>query len=625
EVYEVYENYIIVKSNHRYLVYIEDSEGLKPGSIIKIYGEYKYYDSYNIIHNFDYKTYLKSKNIIAIIESNKVIKLRNKFNIRIIRHNIKNYLEDNYNSVSNYLKMFIIGEKNDLDSEILEKSNKIGISHLFAISGMHLALIVLFLNKLINLFYFKKETYNMIIYLFIIGYIIITGFSISIIRAGLLTLSLIYIKNKRLLFSRSDLLTFSFLFLVIINPYTIYNIGFQFSYLIAFSLLLIKTNITNKDRLLQFFKIGVIANLFSLPIILEMNKEFGIMNIFVNVIFIILVGYILLPGAFIVLLMPNIAYLYKYFLINFEYLVYYIEKYNYYISFNFSNSLFKFLYWLLLILVIIFLNSKKKYYFLTAIITFVFIAGNFRYIPKTSFVRILDVNQGDAIHLFDNGCNILIDTGNEDKYNHLINYFLGSNIRNIDKLILTHKHKDHYGEIDDIISNLKIKELYVNKYYKDVSYKKQKVLKEGDIVKCKNIKLLVLNSNNNLTNENNNSIVLYGKIGNEYWLFTSDIEEKIEIALINKYNIKVDHLKVSHHGSFSSNSKIFLENIKPENAYISVGNNKYGLPDSRIINRLKDLNINIHITNKNGSITVYYFYDWQFLEYYIDRKRLFKI
>lgn len=625
EVYEIYDDYIIIKSKHKYLVYLEDNKDLKPGSIIKVSGIYYNYDSYNIVHNFDYNRYLQSKNIIGIIDAENISKIDETFNIRIIRYKIAKYLDNNFKLTSSYLKMFVIGNKTDIDSDVIEKSNKIGISHLFAISGMHLALIVGFLNKFMQLFYLRRKTYNLIIYLFISLYIIITGFSIPIIRSGFLMAAIIYVKKNNLVLTRSDVMAFSYLVFVIINPNIIFNIGFQFSYIIAYSILFSSSFINNNEKIKQIFQLGFIATLFGLPIFLEMNKEFGLLNIFVNVIFVIIVGYILLPGAFLVIIFPKFNYIYTDIIKYFEILLKDIENINVYISFNIINPFFKLGYWILLVLTIMRLKTEKQYRYVSILLCFILIIGNFSYIPKISFVRILDVNQGDAIHLHNYGCNMLIDTGNSDEYNHLINYFLGSNIRELDNVVLTHKHIDHYGEINDIISKIKVKKIYVNNYFPEIPIDKQIILEVGDTIHCNNIELLVLNGDNQLSNENNNSLVLYGKIGNESWLFSGDIEADIETKLINNYNIKVDQLKLSHHGSFSSNTEEFLKKIKPKNAYISVGENAYGLPDERVINRLKNLDVDIHITKESGTITIYYFNNWQYTEYYYESKKHFRI
>ncbi|MCF7923826.1 MAG: DNA internalization-related competence protein ComEC/Rec2 [Candidatus Izimaplasma sp.] len=620
EVNEVFDKHIIIKNKNKYIVYFENTKNLKPGMIINIEGTYIENDAYNIIHTFNYNLYLKSEGIKGVIKADKITYIHNEFNLKIFRFQIEKYLEKEYSSISGYLKMFLIGNKEDLSPEIYEKSNKIGISHLFAISGMHLALIVGFINIILNFFYLKKSTYNIIIYIFLFCYTLITGFSISIIRASLLIASLMFAKQNNYIVSTSDLLSFSFIFLLIINPYYIFNIGFQFSYIIAFTLVLNRMMIKNKERIKQIFIVGLFANLISLPIILEMNKEIGLLNIFLNVFFVIIVAYLLLPGAFIVLLIPGFSSIYLKLTIFLEQTIEYLDRLNYYLSFNFTNTFIKLSYWVLLFWLIVYINKRKKYQYLILLFIFMLFFGNISYIPNLSFVRILDVNQGDAIHIHSGSCNMLIDTGNDDNYDNLINYLNGSNIRKLDSLVITHNHIDHYGETNDLIEEMDISKIYVNKKLNAINANNQIVISKDEYIKCGKSNFIVLNSNNNLLNENNNSIVLYGKVGSDKWLFTGDIGEEIEKEIIANYNLEIDQLKVAHHGSKSSSSNDFLDIFKPEEGYISVGKNSYGLPDNEVINLFRDKNINLSTTLDHGSITIYYFKGCRLKEYYYNNK-----
>ena len=114
-------------------------------------------------------------------------------------------------------------------------------------------------------------------------------------------------------------------------------------------------------------------------------------------------------------------------------------------------------------------------------------------------------------------------------------------------------------------------------------------------------KLYFLN-NNDYGNENDNSSVVYIELNNHKFLFMGDAGVEVEEELIEKYNLRnIDVLKVGHHGSKTSSSKEFVDNIVPKYSIISVGkNNRYGHPNKEVLNNLE--NSKIYRTDQDGSI-----------------------
>lgn len=114
-------------------------------------------------------------------------------------------------------------------------------------------------------------------------------------------------------------------------------------------------------------------------------------------------------------------------------------------------------------------------------------------------------------------------------------------------------------------------------------------------------KLYFLNTKD-YDNENDNSSVIYTELDNYKFLFMGDAGVEVEEDLIEKYNLNdIDVLKVGHHGSNTSSSKIFINNIKPKYAIISVGkNNRYGHPKNSVLDTLS--NSKIYRTDLDGSI-----------------------
>ena len=607
EVIEVFSDSFYFKTNEKFLCYYENTDGLEPGMIIEIEGNYFKTSQYDIQNTFDYSRYLKSKNIKSVIYVNNIEILNKKFNIMIFKHEITKHIELTYDDeTAGFLKLFILGIS---DNEVINReiSSEIGISHILAISGMHIGILVSLIVSFLKRFYISKSTIDKVVIIFLIAYNIITGFKISIMRASLLIIG-IYLKNYlSLLLSKTDITTFSMVIFLFINPYYVYSVGFQLSYLITYSLILSSSIFKKSNKITMLTKTSILATAVSLPIIINMNNHLGLVFIYANIFFILYLNYLLIPACIIVLILPQISDIYKVVILVFNYGVTFFSNMNVLVSFNFPTNLTKILYWSIIVLFITkFSNLKKKTIMLAAsfLILFFLMLNSFE---SNVFVRFLDVDQGDSIHIHDGNCDILIDTGSSDKYDNLIKYFDSYNIKDIDILLITHFHEDHYGEMHDLINNLQIKNVFLNKNSIITNEYNSVILSNGDKFTCGSSKFQVLNANNDYENENNNSIVLLGEIGYDKYLFTGDIEAEIEQKIIDSYKLDIDILKVSHHGSNTSSTQAFLESIKAELAVISVGElNNYNLPNSDVIYRLNKEICNVFRTDQFGTVTIYY-------------------
>lgn len=300
----------------------------------------------------------------------------------------------------------------------------------------------------------------------------------------------------------------------------------------------------------------------------------------------------------------------------------FFNQVNLLVHLNFSQAIYIVLYWFLIFVFVTTENKKRRMntFFLTLIVILVNITIPFK---SNTFVRFLDVNQGDAIHIHDGEYDMLIDTGNTDNYDTLVDYFESYNIKDIDVLLITHFHSDHYGEIGEIIENFDVNTIYLNSDFDEISHD-YIILSEGDSFICGNTHHKVLSAYTYSTNENNNSIVLFSVIGNETYLFTGDMESEIEENLLSKYNFNVDVLKVPHHGSSTSSTMDFIEKAHAPLGIISVGeNNSYSLPNEDVISLYLNLGTQIFRTDESGTVTIYYydFINFRIIETYKLGKR----
>ncbi len=231
-------------------------------------------------------------------------------------------------------------------------------------------------------------------------------------------------------------------------------------------------------------------------------------------------------------------------------------------------------------------------------------------------IYFIDVGQADSILVSNKEHNMLIDAGNNEDGDMVVDFVKNKGIEKLDYLIGTHPHEDHIGGLDDVInSDIKIENMLMpkmqtntktfedvldaiqNKGLKVTAPKKGDKLTLGDA----NIEIMT-DSIINKDNINLSSITLQLQYGNNKFLFMGDAEKENEETIEWK---NIDLLKVGHHGSKTSSSTKFLSQTKPKISIIMAEEgNSYGLPKQEILERLEKVGSTIYRTDKNGTITV---------------------
>ena len=580
----------------------------------------------NTIKNtFNYKNYLYYKKVNYILKiENYSLNNKNK-NIFL---KIKNFIIKRVETIENneYLYAFILGKSSFLDREAYNNYKIKGVTHLFALSGLHVSLfsnILLFLLTKIGL---KEKGSFIITSLFLIFFSFIASFSPSILRATIFfilsSLNKIYytfIKPKNILYT-------TFFILILINPFYIFNTGFILSFTITFFILLTNENYQVKGSIKQTLFISLISFASSLPIILNMSYEINVIGFLNNLIFIPFVSYIVFPISLVTMFIPYLSNILL-FLTNIMELLSKISTsiLNITIIFSKLSYIEIIIYYVLLILII-----KKKTKLIKYMIIFIIYLYLKPMLNNDEFIYVTDVSQGDSIliHTKTNK-NILIDTGGKLSYKEedwkkknnnfnimtssMIPFYKSLGIKKFDYLIITHGDHDHMGEAINLINNFKVKKVVFNcgAYNKlEQNLIKFLEIKNTPYERCienlnvDNYNLEFLNTRD-YNNENENSSVIYTKINNTKILLMGDAGVEREKDILEKYDLKnIDILKVGHHGSDSSSSKEFIERINPKECIIPVGaNNKYGHPKKSVIDTLDDY-CNIYRTDINGSIEI---------------------
>lgn len=240
---------------------------------------------------------------------------------------------------------------------------------------------------------------------------------------------------------------------------------------------------------------------------------------------------------------------------------------------------------------------------------------------KLLVVSYIDVGQGDSVLVqTPNGKNILIDAGTSSFETKISDYLKTKDITKIDVLIATHPHADHIGGMSYIIENFQIGSVYMPRA--TTTTKTYETLLTT--IKNKGLTINAAKAGVSINLNNDISISIIGPVSSGYndlnqysvtikviyniksFLFMGDAGETSEQEIINSgINIEANVLKVGHHGSSTSTSKLFLEAVSPQYAVICVGaGNTYGHPTEQTLDRLTSAGIKILRTDINGTIVI---------------------
>lgn len=237
-------------------------------------------------------------------------------------------------------------------------------------------------------------------------------------------------------------------------------------------------------------------------------------------------------------------------------------------------------------------------------------------------VTILDVGQGESILVTTESKSLLIDTGENDKGDEVIDYLTRLGVTSLDYVLATHPHSDHIGGMDFVLENIPVGQVLFGAVPDDVTPTTKTYTDVLGVIKDKNIPLKIVSHGESYALGGGASLTILGPVdeyddlndcsvvsrldfGDTSFLFNGDMESKAEKALIKSgANIKADVMTMGHHGSKTSSSEEYFGRVAPEFASISCGKgNKYGHPNAETLTELKTAATEYYRTDVNGNIT----------------------
>lgn len=549
----------------------------------------------------------------------------------------------NYNYRGDIL-MLSIGNKMTLSNEFFSALQKLGIYHLYVISGTHVAYITMILMYVFSKFRIPIEYVKVITIIILILFLLMNVFSPSVFRAVLMAILLIttsFFNKKPYLAVISVTAIIQF----IINPYIIFHAGFQLSYVTTFIIILSRDFFKEKSSLLQILIVTVICEICTIVLIIFHFNEISISGIVMNILFSPVFSCIIFP-AVLIYNVSLFTYFPKFldeglniiFVLNHKIILFLGQIIEHRLTIQNISAYFIVIFIILSYILIRAILIKRISHII--LVTFMFVCTIFLSTLKLSNdikLVMVDVGQGDAFLIIDEKYDqtVLVDTGGKYYRNDyeirlsektVLPYLKEAGIKTIDLLVITHMDNDHMGEALHINDKLNIKNLYINPQDEKITdeflnhFNNTNIIfsTEVDELNFKRMQLKNINNIDNVNNSNDQSIVLDISVFNNNILMLGDISLEYEKEILKEVE-NIDVVKIGHHGSNTSTS-MELAKFPFHLALVSSGvNNRYDHPHKEVIERLLENDKKILNTQHTGMVEITFK-----KEYYCVRTKLQK-
>ncbi|MDP3131019.1 MAG: ComEC/Rec2 family competence protein, partial [Bacillota bacterium] len=340
------------------LVYHDGSFEVEPGDVVNVVARVMTSEPRSVEHGFDYGRYLLSEGIRGSVFATDLEVVGHTFDVGMIAFELRRVAEAQFDGEAlAMIRLFALGDATALPAELSTPSRDLGIFHLFAVSGMHVGAIALFLEALFRRMHLRQGVQAVFIGVALGFFTLVTGCAVSIVRAVAMYLAVAVSRLFKLPFSATDAIAFVALFVLAVNPFALDTAGFRLSYLVAFAIVLGSDLLRDADLVRKTLKIGLLANAVALPILLELNGSFHLAGIPANLVFVLFVDRLAVPAAFFVFFVPAAEPLLDVIGVGFFEAIAAVGTIDLSIDVNFSSDLAKAAYWIILGVALVRLSS----------------------------------------------------------------------------------------------------------------------------------------------------------------------------------------------------------------------------------------------------------------------------
>ena len=485
------------------------------GGMLKVNADIEDIGEKKNFYSFDYKKYNENKGIFKNVKVNDIKNFEeNKgiiSKIKIWRISLGNKIHKEISfDKSGYIEALIFGDKAYLEKDEIINYKNLGTSHLLAISGLHLGVLISLIYFILLRLRFSVEIIEKIVFLVIPFYMLISGFSPSVLRAGGMIMLYIIFRKKDI--TKLEALLTTFILMLFINPLFIFDIGFELSFLITFCLLMSDDFLSgSKNIFTSGFKISLVSSLASLPILVMNFYTFSYISIISNIFLVPIFSLVIFP----LVLISYVVFLFSSTIFNV------IFKSILNISFSFfdkiqdlflnsspmligrHNNYVGVIIFIFILGILIYLNKNKFLLATLGVLLLFFTLLGFSYIGEDKIEEV-KIGKGEIYYVRGGRHNLLVNTSNNiqnfyndfrkkdveydiiNEYNQMLNY---EGKRKIDYLVLTSFKRDKVGYASELVGKDMVNEVIV------LDKNKHKLKEIIKLAKFKGIKVIEIKEN----------------------------------------------------------------------------------------------------------------------------------
>lgn len=600
--------------------------------------------------SFNMEAYLKNNGARKILSIESISRITeenmglNKIEDR--RALLKDHIREHFpQSLSTEAEALLIGEREKMSVDEQRIYQTLGISHLFAISGLHVAIAAGLLYFLLVRAGIRIETALLFMLIVLPLYAILAGSAPSVWRAVSMVSAVLLGRLLQFRISPAHILLISFTAFILINPYVLYKIGFQLSYGACFGIIYSwKFLSVSGSAFIKGLVVTFISQFTLYPLLLFHFYELSLSAFIVNSLFVPLYTLVILPANFFLLFLTFL------FQPAADFVFYFYEPLR--------NRLGDWTFWLSTLpyqmwnpgkphtavlavmaasVLLFYALAEKRFSWKLVWIPLLpaLLISIAPYADPRLKLTFLDVGQGDsavielphrkAVYLVDSGGVLRFDQEDFQKRGKpyeigrqvVTPYLKGKGISSIDAMVLSHPDADHAEGAEEILQTFNVAELHLTPGSMETEvmqdlipfFNKTEILfpGKGSDWRYGDTEFSYLSPADLSYGGNNDSLVLYMEDGPLSVLFTGDMEAEGEGDLLDNYAGVRDLtiLKAGHHGSKTSSSEAFLAAMNPKLSIFSTGrDNRYGHPAPEVVERFNQLELPVLNTAENGTIEI---------------------
>ncbi|MGG0667553.1 DNA internalization-related competence protein ComEC/Rec2 [Lederbergia citrisecunda] len=605
-------------------------------------------------YSFDMDRYLKMNGAAGMFESDRLIGYEMNSGLQTVlsrhRWKVKHHIQKTFpESLVTEAEALLIGDRSGMDEDVASRYRTLGITHLFAISGLHVGLLTFLFRSLLIRLTIRVETIDNLLITLLPLYAVMAGGAPSVWRAVSVTILLLLTATGRFRMRMDDALAISAAVFILWQPFVVLQPGFQLSYLAAFALIYSTRILSHHASAFKVsFLVTAITQLALYPVLLYHFFELSLSSFIVNLVYVPLYSFIILPMNIILLLVTYVMPLTAGAVFSlYVPLRGWIEAFTEHVA-SLPHQL-----WVpgrprvilsalaaggTLLFLIALERRMKAFQAIPFVLVPALLIQMAPFLDSALRVTYLDVGQGDSIviELPHRRGVYVIDTGGTVSFGEptwrtpekafevgrgiVVPFLKGKGITNVDKLILTHADSDHMEGADEVLEEIRVDEIHISpgsekeKTMEDVLWMANEkeipvyAMTEGTAWSDKSADFYYMAPAAGMYKGNDSSLVLFMATEGSSFLFTGDLEIEGERALLKKYG-QLDWrgliLKAGHHGSRTSSSDEFIRTLQPKLTIYSYGkDNRYGHPHAEVVATFEKYEVPTMATADHGSITI---------------------